>query len=325
MQVGILTSPRDASEHFDVDAADNPKPSLDRYLPEHHLHYIEIRNSDFEMGMKAVSQKNFDVVVNLCDGGNDEHIPGIEVVRYLENATIAFTGAASAFYDPTREEMKQAAANAGVATPRSLAVHSMTEITHPVLSTLAYPLIVKHPHSYNSIGLTRASRVADDVSMRHELDRMISAFGGALIEEFIDGREFTVLVTEPRLGEDLPWVFTPHEVGFPIGETFKHFDLKWKHYADMTLRPIPDETLSGKLKDASIAIFQHLNGNGYARLDFRMNAMSELIFLEINPNCTIFMATSESFGCADTILAHDGAHQRFARHILDKACARSTM
>lgn len=52
------------------------------------------------------------------------------------------------------------------------------------------------------------------------------------MEEFIAGREFTVLVTEnpdPELLEH-PISFLPVECKFGAGETFKHFDLKWRDF-----------------------------------------------------------------------------------------------
>jgi D-alanine-D-alanine ligase len=45
-------------------------------------------------------------------------------------------------------------------------------------------------------------------------------------QEFVDGREFTVLVAENPDDPRNPIAFVPVEVAFPAGETFKHFDLK---------------------------------------------------------------------------------------------------
>ena len=44
--------------------------------------------------------------LNLCDGAWDEARPGIEVVSALERLELAFTGAGTAFYEPSREVMK---------------------------------------------------------------------------------------------------------------------------------------------------------------------------------------------------------------------------
>jgi len=57
-------------------------------------------------------------------------------------------------------------------------------------------VIVKHPNSYSSIGLTRESRVETPAALHVQARKMISLFGGTLIEEFIEGREFSVLIVK---------------------------------------------------------------------------------------------------------------------------------
>ena len=57
---------------------------------------------------------------------------------------------------------------------------------------------------------------------------MIAAFGASLIEEFIDGREFSVLVVENADDPLKPFAYRPVEFCFPSGDSFKHFDMKWK-------------------------------------------------------------------------------------------------
>ncbi|MEX2472336.1 MAG: D-alanine--D-alanine ligase, partial [Gemmatimonadota bacterium] len=61
---------------------------------------------------------------------------------------------------------------------------------------LRFPLIVKHPSSYASTGLTPASRVETALDLADRVREMADAYGGALIEEFIEGEEATVLISE---------------------------------------------------------------------------------------------------------------------------------
>ena len=89
--------------------------------------------------------------------------------------------------------------------------------------TLHFPLITKHPNSYSSIGLTKESRVETPSALRKQAERMIEAFGATLIEEFIEGREFSVLVVENADDEFQLFAYRPVEFIFPNGETFKHF------------------------------------------------------------------------------------------------------
>lgn len=181
-------------------------------------------------------------------------------------------------------------------------------------------MIVKHPHWYGSIALSRSSRVESPSALSQGLTTMIEAYGSALIEEFIEGREFTVLVAESADGEDHPRAFRPLEIRFPEGESFKHFELKWIHYEGMRWIPTMDDALAARLMDVSRRFFVALGGTGYARCDVRVDDRGNAQMLEINPNCGIYYAR-ETFGSADMILdMSPGGHVAFTEHIL--RCAR---
>jgi D-alanine-D-alanine ligase len=151
---------------------------------------------------------------------------------------------------------------------------------------------------------------------------MISEFGATLIEEFIEGREFSVLVVENAAEELQPFAYHPVEFRFPNGESFKHFDLKWKNYETMTHLQCDDDDLAERLKDISRKLFVGLNGSGYGRCDIRMNDRGELFMLEINPNCDIAYPLEEA-GSADLILLHEPwGHREFFEKIIEAALSR---
>jgi D-alanine-D-alanine ligase len=271
-----------------------------------------------------IAQQGFDVFFNLCDGAWSEDRPGIEVVQALERLNLAFTGAGSQFYEPTREAMKMACHAVGVKFPAYVAVTvaNQEQAADRAASTLRYPMIVKHPNSYASVGMTRESRVTNEKALRREIGRMTHCYGGALVEEFIEGREFTVLAAERHEGELDPWVFTPIEFTFPPGETFKHFNMKWVNFKQMEEHLVQDEALSARLREAGGLTFAALGGTGFGRCDIRMNDAGDIYMLEINPNCEIFCPENE-FGSADFILAADPAgHAGFARHLVMCALRR---
>ncbi len=293
----------------------DPAHDLSRYLPEHSWTHVSIQKATAVRQLVELARAGYDVFYNACDGAWDEDRPGLEVVQTLERLGVAFTGAGSDFYDPPRRAMKMAAHTAGVAVPAFVEVRSNHDVAR-ALRDLRFPMIVKHPYGYASVGMTRDSRVTDDESLRREIARMIEAYGGALVEEFVEGREFTVLVTEPRAEENGPWVLTPIEFTFPAGETFKHFDLKWRSYEGLVPRLVDDTELNRELKHAASVVFEALSGSGFGRCDFRTDASGKVQFLEINPNCSIFYPKGQ-FGSADFILARDPAgHRGFLEHLL---------
>jgi D-alanine-D-alanine ligase len=319
MKIAILQpSYEESNAPFrDLDPACDPSP----YIPEMECRCFKIDKARAARQITAIAGAGFDVAINLCDGAWDEDRAGIEVVRTLEHLNIAFTGAGSSFYDPTREAMKMACHSAGVKFPAYVMARRADDARRAV-SRLRFPMIVKHPHGYASAGMTRDSRVTDEGGLHRETERIIQAYGAALIEEFIEGREFTVLVTEPRDGSEEAWVFEPVEFCFPPGERFKHFDLKWKDYALMETRPVTDAGLAARLREASALTFAGLEGSGYARCDLRVDEAGEAYLLEINPNCGVFYPEG-SFGSADFILAADAAgHRGFLLHLIDCAIRR---
>jgi len=112
------------------------------------------------------------------------------------------------------------------------------------------------------------------------------------------------------------------------GETFKHFDLKWKEFQNISWEPCFDEQLAFKLKEMSKKIFVALGGVGYGRTDIRVNEKGEPYFLEINPNCGIFYPAPEedptALGSADFVLIHDKiGHVKFVEHIIKCAIERA--
>lgn len=299
----------------------DPACDPSQFLPAASCTHFEITKALAFRQVTEIARQEFDVVINLCDGAKDEAVAGIEVVQALEQLNVAFTGAGSSFYDPSREAMKMACHSADVTFPAYVMARHVGD-TARALSGLRFPMIVKHPQGYSSVGITRDSRVTSADDLQRQVQRVIEDYGAALIEEFIEGREFTVLVTEPRHELEMAWALDPLEFRFPPGESFKHFDLKWREYESMETCPVRDQPLADRLRRASELTFTALGGSGYGRCDLRVDATGEIYVLEINPNCGIFYPLGQ-YGSADFILANDrGGHEGFLQHLIGCAIRR---
>ncbi len=148
---------------------------------------------------------------------------------------------------------------------------------------------------------------------------MLQHYKGALIEEFIEGKEYTVLVCSINKKEVI--AFPPAEIIFPEGESFKHFNLKWKKHNSLKYISVSNTELSEKLKNYSIAIYKQLQGNGYARFDFRVDRKGTIYFIELNPNCSVFYP-GHNASSADEILKLSDSKQLFVDTILSFAMQR---
>ncbi len=288
------------------------------YLPEHAVEMVSLTKARAIEQVRGLYRQGFDVFINLCDAAPDEDRPGVEVVETLEELGAAFTGANVHFYNPSREDMKQVCRRMDITTPGSVMVSSLAGLEKAV-EHLRYPLIVKHYNSYGSIGLSRSSRVENFEDLYQKAAQMLEAFQGALIEEFIDGREFSVLVAENPDDPGCPVAFPAVEILFPAGESFKHFDLKWAGYSGMQIVPCSDPVLNGRMGQMSKDLFLGIGGRSYGRCDLRVDNQGRPYMLEINPNCGVLFAPGLE-GMADHILNFStGKHAYFLDLILRSA------
>lgn len=319
MKICILESAYESSDSpmKSHDMESSPERYFKDYAIEHHL-------LDKKTAVRRVTElasHSFDIFVNLCDGSWDEDRAGIEVVQALERLNVPFTGADSSFYDPTRDLMKMVCRYYGIGVPGHVIITNPDDLKTKTRH-LQFPLIVKHSNSYSSIGLTSSSLVENHEQLLAQSRIIIDRFGQAMVEEFIEGREFTVLVAENPDDSDHPVAYEPLEFLFPPGESFKHFDLKWINYNGMKTRPVEDRSLADQMMNASKNLFKGLNGTGYGRCDLRVNENNEVFMLEINPNCGIFYPPKDE-GSADFILMNDErGHEHFVDLILKSATKR---
>jgi D-alanine-D-alanine ligase len=290
-------------------------------MPEADWTWVELTRATAVQKVIELTHQNFDVFFNLCDGSWDEDRPGIEVVQTLERLGQAFTGGTSEFYDPSREVMKRVCHAWGIDTPGYVLVRNHQDVERAA-DTLRWPLFVKHPNSYSSIGLTRESRVTTPEALREQVAKMRSAYGDALIEEFIEGTEYTVLIAEDPDDLQHPTTYTPVQWLFPNDETFQHFDMKWIEYWKLLGQPVQDPELDVRLRDASARFFVGLNGAGYGRTDIRVDAEGRVWMLEMNANPGMYYPESDPSG-ADLALMFDPAgYEGFTRQVVRAAIRR---
>ena len=295
----------------------DPRP----FLPEATWHVANLERATSVEEVAALINEGFDLFFNLCDGAADQDVPGIEVVQALEKRNVPFTGATSEFYEPSREQMKQACLASGIDTPAYLFAQDDFDIERAA-ATLRFPLFVKHHSSYASVDLSRRSRVHTPAGLRQQARKIISRHGRALIEEYIDGTECTVLVAENPADLGRPTTYTPMQYRFPEGEYFKHEDMKWVDYDRLSSFPVTDQVLAERLRDVSARFFVALNGASFARCDLRVNRQGTPFMLEINPNCGVYYPPTDP-GSADLCLAHEPAgHEGFTRQLVEAAFRR---
>ena len=175
------------------------------------------------------------------------------------------------------------------------------------IKNLSFPLFVKPAKAGDSLGIDEHSLVYDKSELLQKCISILNEYGPLLVEEYIPGREFTVLVAA-NVDEHSCTVFRPVEYIFPEGKQFKTYALKTSELHPDSNVPCNDPELDKQLRSAGEKIFKGFNGIGYARLDFRVNDKKEIYFLEINFTCSVFYKDGYE-GSADFVLKYDGIGQ----------------
>ncbi len=229
-----------------------------------------------------------DVIFNLFEGFDDDPNTEPQVAYMMEEMGIPFTGNSSAVLALTLDKfkMKRVLQKANVASP---AAQVLTP--HNILTfALNFPCIVKPKDEDASHGLTPASIVNNLEQLFEQVNRTSKDFRGqALVEEFIDGREFNASV----LGNHDLELVEISEITYSLPPELPRiltFESKWfeeTEYYKGTGVTCPAQ-VSGKLREDIVnAVLNscHAAGcRGYARVDMRQDKDGSIKVLEVNAN-----------------------------------------
>jgi D-alanine-D-alanine ligase len=160
-----------------------------------------------------------------------------------------------------------------VITRVELLDEGLERIAQGIGRDLGFPCIVKPDREGSSVGACVA-RNHDD--LERALEEAFSLDEVVLVEEFIEGREFTVGI----LGVD--------ETVLPVLEVRASkgiYDYHCKYTTGMTeyLVPAPiDDRLAGALQDLSLRAHRSLRCSGVSRVDFMLDGEGRSYCLEVN-------------------------------------------
>ncbi len=299
----------------------DPARDLSHLMPEAEFDHVLVNKLTTCKQLRTLAKKKYNIFVNLCEGYLDWSVPSVDVVYFLEQLNLPFTGPTSNLYDPPKELMKYVAYVGGIRTPAFALIDSLDSIAREC-AHLKYPLFVKPHQAGDSLGIDHTSLVNNEEELRHKCADILEEYGPLLVEEYIQGREFTVMLVANADDPKSCTVFKPIEYIFPSGFQFKTYALKTSELHPEANIPCNDPVLEKNLKEAALRIFQGFGGVGYARLDFRVNDRNEIYFLEINFTCSVFYKDGYE-GSADYILKCDGIGQAgFLRKIIAEGMAR---
>lgn len=242
----------------------------------------------FSQARKKLSALDVDMVFNLFEGFCGRPEAEALVPEALSELGIPCTGCPGEMLRLAldKAKVKVLLKAAGIPTP------DFQLLNHHILHVfqLSYPCIVKPRGEDASHGLTEASVVSDFVSLKKQVKLVAESYGGnALVEKFIDGREFNATV----LGNSRSTVLPVSEIAYSLPSGMPRiltFSSKWETdspYFQGTRVICPAEIEleeQERINQTALAIFRLLGGQGYARVDMRMDKEGRLNVIEVNPN-----------------------------------------
>lgn len=255
----------------------------------HSVSLLPVRDADLKAAVSGYDPREV-LVFNWC-----ESMPGLErseplVARTLEKLGFTYTGASfktlQFSYDKAR--VKRRLDSRRIPTPKWRVYNKAAAD-----GWSSFPAIVKPAYEHCSVGVDGGAVVSDASELLHRVEYVLDTFHqAALVEDFIDGREFHVSV----------WGNDPVEVLPPVEMDFSCFDDFHKRLCSRDAKFAPDseayqriksivparlsEQEAAELEAVCKAAYTALECRDYGRIDVRLRD-GVFYVLDVNPNADI--------------------------------------
>ncbi|MCZ2299485.1 MAG: D-alanine--D-alanine ligase [Chitinophagales bacterium] len=252
---------------------------------------IDINTNDWhyknENGEKLFIDKNnftlnnngviiqFDAVLMCIHGtpGEDGKLQG-----YFDMLGLPYTScdAATSAITFNKKFTVAVAANGGIHVSKSVMLFKQNAINEKeILEQLSLPVFVKPNNGGSSIGM---SKINNPTHLSNAIQKAFKEDNQILIEEFIEGREFTIGVFKTK----------GKIITLPITEIiskneFFDFEAKYLGKSNEITPAIVEESIAEQVRDAAKKLYSLFNCRGIVRIDFIYNKKNNQPYmLEIN-------------------------------------------
>ena len=235
---------------------------------------INVDKNDFSLNING-EKVFFEAILIGLHGtpGEDGKLQG-----YFDCLKIPYTScnAATSALTFNKRYTVAVAAFSGISVAKSVHLFKADEINiENILAQIKLPVFVKPNNGGSSIGMSKVNKAEDLLDALHKAFKEDEQ---VLVEEFIQGREFTIGVYKSK-GKIYTLPMTE------ITTTNEFFDYQAK-YEGLSKEITPADTtpkIKEQIEAAATKIYQVFNCNGVVRIDFIYEAAKELPYmLEIN-------------------------------------------
>ncbi|NWF94786.1 MAG: ATP-grasp domain-containing protein [Candidatus Thorarchaeota archaeon] len=285
MRIGLVLNTRKGHSEFEVEYDPPHTIELIRHGIEATGHEYVFIEADENLAERLKAARP-DLVFNRAEGirgdSRESHAPAI-----LEMLGIPYVGG---------NVLTTAVGLNKAWTKKILAYHGILSAQFQVLKAVRdadaavfkYPVILKPNEEGSSVGINEDNVVHNKEQLKKKLAEMLKDYQqGILVEQFIEGREFSVGVLGTSNGgfEVLPileidFSQLPPEVGGVFGQRAKTIYDSLDNYICPAKIPA---SLRKALGDLAVRIAEILGSVDFGRIDFRMDDKGDIYFLEINP------------------------------------------
>lgn len=220
-----------------------------------------------------------DVVFNLATGYNSKKDQA-NIAAMLELSGIPYTGSTCHAHvvGLHKHLSKMVMSLYGVPTPKFRLIQDPGVSPAEVAGDLRFPLIVKPAAEGSSAGISGDSVVSDPEGARSQVKRVAAQFGlPVLVEEFIEGREFTVGL----IGYPEPLAMPVEEIVFRKAGILT-YEVKSRDAVEPVCPAEIPADCAVLLQELALKTFRAVGCMDLARVDIRVSPDGEPYVLEIN-------------------------------------------
>jgi D-alanine-D-alanine ligase len=234
---------------------------------------FHIDKNDFSLTMGS-TRINFDAVFNAIHGtpGENGKLQGYFDMLGIPYTSCDLTTSAITF---NKSYCKKVVASFGTDVARS--VHFFRgekEVMETILQHLVLPVFIKPNNGGSSVGMSKVNHPED---IEKALQKAFDEDDEILVEEFIEGREFTCGVLRSK----------SEIISFPVTEIIsakEFFDYEAKYKDGLAREVVPADIptdISDRCRKTSQFLYERLNCKGVVRFDYIFSD-GRFFFLEVN-------------------------------------------
>ena len=234
--------------------------------------------------VERVRRGKFELVFNLCEGVDGVAELEPSVISAVEVIGLPYTGSSSwtTSLCLRKHVINSVLDRAGLPIPRFAVVHPGEPTPH-----VGYPAIVKPAAEDASIGVEQRSVVRNARQLAERVIAMHERWDEVLVQKYVDGREVNVGI----VGDEALPIAEIDFKGMPRGMwRIVSYKSKWETGCDEDLGSVPQcparlpKDLSEEIKRVALRAWRVSGGEGYGRVDMRIDRNGKPWILEVNSN-----------------------------------------